>query len=230
MDLLIRGGRVIDPASGTDDRLDVLIAGDRISQVGRDLARQSPDTRIIEASGLVVCPGLIDLHTHLREPGYEHKETLETGLEAAVAGGFTAVACMPNTDPVNDNPAITHYLVSRARQVGKARLFPVGAITKGLEGTQLAEIGEQRKAGTVAISDDGRSVMNSQVMRRALEYARIFDIPVISHCEDRNLSGDGVMHEGLVATELGLKGWPAAAEEVMVSRDLALAELTGSRL
>lgn len=230
MDLLIRGGRVIDPAGGIDDLLDVLIADDRISRLGKNLSERSPDTQIIQASGMVVAPGLIDLHAHLREPGYEHKETLQTGLEAAVVGGFTSVACMPNTDPVNDNPAVTHYLISRARQVGKARLLPIGAITQGLGGGRLAEIGEQRKAGTVAISDDGRPVMNSEVMRRALEYAGMFGMPVISHCEDLNLSGGGVMHEGWVSTELGLKGYPTAAEEVMVSRDLTLAELTGSRL
>jgi dihydroorotase len=177
-----------------------------------------------------VLPGFVDLHVHFREPGFEYKETIQSGAAAAVAGGFTTVCCMPNTNPVNDNQAITEFIVDRAREAGLANVLPIGAITKGSEGKELAEIGDLRRAGCVAISDDGRPVMNSLVMRRAMEYALAFDVPVIDHCEDLHLSEGGCMNEGLVSTELGLPGIPAAAEDVMVARNVALADLTGARL
>jgi dihydroorotase len=173
---------------------------------------------------------LIDIHTHLREPGYEYKESIESGSAAAVAGGFTSIACMANTNPVNDDAAVTEYILDKARAVGLAQVFPIGAVSVGLAGERLAEIGELKQAGVVGISDDGKSVMNSQLMRRALEYAGMFGLPVISHCEDTNLAAHGVMHEGRVSTELGLRGIPAQAEDIMVARDIALAELTGGRL
>jgi dihydroorotase len=192
--------------------------------------KASPDLRVIDARGALVVPGFIDLHVHLREPGYEYKETVLTGVASAVAGGFTTVCCMPNTSPVNDNQSVTELILDRARAAGLARVLPIGAITKGSKGEELAEIGELHRAGCIAISDDGRPVMNSQVMRRAMEYSRAFDAPVVDHCEDLGLSEGGCMHEGLISTRLGLQGVPAAAEEVMVARDLQLAELTGARL
>jgi len=246
MRMLIRGGRVIDPSSGLDDYLDVLIEGRKITQLGKNLSlpylRPSPknlsaievdeqsDTIIIHAEGKIVAPGFIDIHTHLREPGYEYKETIQSGLEAAVAGGFTSIACMANTNPVNDHRSITDYILVRAQEANNAHLFPIGAITRGLRGETLTDIAEQKMAGIVALSDDGHSIMNSEVMRRAMEYAQMFQLPIISHCQDHNLTQDGVMHEGFVSTCLGLKGMPAAAEEIMVARDIALAQLTGSQL
>jgi dihydroorotase len=236
---LIRGGRVVDPSAHLDGVMDVLIDAGKIVAVGGDaLATGWPragsprDTplEVIEARGLLVVPGLVDIHTHLREPGYEYKESIESGSAAAVAGGFTAIACMANTDPVNDDAAVTEYILDKARAVGLAQVFPVGAVSVGLAGERLAEIGELSQAGVVGISDDGKSVMNSQLMRRALEYAGMFGLPVISHCEDTQLAAHGVMHEGRVSTELGLRGIPAQAEEIMVARDIALAELTGGRL
>jgi dihydroorotase len=231
MKWLLRGARVVDPANGVDGRFEVLIDGDRV-------ARVAPEVPAAERSGAdvldlqpdwVVCPGFIDMHVHLREPGQEHKETIATGAAAAVAGGFTAVACMPNTDPVNDNASVTKFIVERA--VGAAaRVYPIGAVTKRLAGEQLAEIADLRAGGCVALSDDGRPVANALILRRALEYARMFDMPVIDHCEDPTLKGDGVAHEGFVAAVLGLRGIPAAAEDVMVHRDIALAELTGGRV
>src|SRR2546422_6162707 len=192
--------------------------------------KADPSTTIIDARGKLVLPGLVDLHVHLREPGFEYKDTIQTGTAAAVAGGFTSVCCMPNTSPVNDNQSISEFILEQARLAGKARVFPVGAITKGSEGKELAEIGELRHAGCVAISDDGRPVMNSLIMRRAMEYALAFDLPVIDHCEDLHLSEGGCMNEGLVSTQLGLPGIPSAAEDVMVARNLAIAELTTARL
>ncbi len=186
--------------------------------------------RVMDATGLVVCPGLIDMHVHLRQPGREDKETIATGTLAAARGGFTAVCCMPNTDPVNDTRSVTEFILDTAKREGAVQVYPVGAITKGLKGDELAEIGELFEAGCVAISDDGRPVMNAELMRRAMEYAAMFDLPVIPHCEDLNLSGRGVVHEGLIATELGLGGIPSASEAAMVARDLLLAELTGARL
>jgi dihydroorotase len=189
-----------------------------------------PPLEVIDARGLLVVPGLIDIHTHLREPGYEYKESIESGSAAAVAGGFTAIACMANTHPVNDDAAVTEYILKKARAVGLVQVFPIGAVSVGLAGERLAEIGELSQAGVVGISDDGKSVMNSQLMRRALEYAGMFGLPVIAHCEDTQLAAHGVMHEGRVSTELGLRGIPAQAEDIMVARDIALAELTGGRL
>jgi dihydroorotase len=237
--ILIRGGRVLDPCTTLDAEVDILIDAGKIAHIGPDAAEAAwrlhglatqPPLEVIEAQGLLVVPGLIDIHTHLRDPGYEYKESIETGSAAAVAGGFTSIACMANTNPVNDHAAVTEHILDKARSVGLAQIFPVGAVSVGLAGERLAEIGELKQAGVVAISDDGKSVMNSQLMRRALEYAGMFGLPVISHCEDTYLSAHGVMHEGRVSTALGLHGIPAQAEDVMVARDIALAELTGGRL
>lgn len=225
--LLIAGGRVIDPESGSDGLADVLIRDGRIESVGTGL--QDPDARRFDASGAIVAPGFIDMHVHLREPGIEHAETIETGARAAAAGGFTSICCMPNTAPVNDSPTVTSYIVQRAREVAAVNVFPIGAITKGSLGEELAAIGSMREAGIVAISDDGRPVMNARVMRRAMELAHSLDIPVIDHCEDLNLSAGGDMHEGRESVRLGLGGIPSASEDVMVARDLLLAELTGAR-
>jgi dihydroorotase len=238
MDVLIRGGRVIDPTQGIDNHLDVWIADGKIAALAPDLRSRVPATsanpaqatRVIEARGCIVAPGFIDMHTHLREPGFEYKETIATGLAAAAAGGFTAVAAMANTHPVNDTPAVTEFMLRRAATVRGTRLFPVGAVSVGLQGKELAEIGGMRSAGIVALSDDGMPVMNARLMRRALEYGRMLGLPVLSHCEDHELSSHGVMHEGVVSTALGLPGTPAAAENVMVYRDLQLAALTGAHL
>src|SRR5512140_1651718 len=227
--LFIEGGRVIDPASGVDGVRTVVIREGRMAEVAERVERPR-DVPSIDAHGKWVVPGLIDVHTHLREPGQEYKETIETGVRAAVAGGFTAVCAMPNTSPVNDNASVTELVLKRAAAAGLARVYPVGCISKGQKGEELAEYGELRTAGCVAVSDDGRPVMSSGRMRRALEYARAFDLPVTAREEDLALVGKGVMHEGAAATRLGLKGIPAAAEEVMVLRDVALAELTGGRL
>ena len=188
------------------------------------------DWTMIDAAGLIVCPGFVDMHTHLREPGYEYKETIQTGTIAAAAGGFTSIACMANTNPVNDNASVTRYILKKAAEEGVVNIFPVGAISKGLHGETLADIGELKEAGCVAISDDGKPVMNSSFMRLAMEYAKPFNLFIISHAEDAGLATDGVMNEGLVATKLGLKGLPNAKEDIMVARDIALAELTGARL
>ncbi len=230
MRILIEGGRVIDPANKVDDVLDVLIEDGRIAAVGpKHSARDAaPPDRVLEAGGKVVCPGFVDLHVHLREPGREDKETVATGTRAAARGGFTSVCCMPNTHPVNDNQSVTEFILDRAKREGSVNVFPVGAITKGQQGEELAEIGELVRAGCVAISDDGRPVMNAEIMRRALEYASMFGVPVIQHAEDLHLTGKGVMHEGLVSTELGMRGIPAASEAIIVARDILLAELTGS--
>lgn len=228
MTILIRGGQVIDPGR-FNAVADVLIEDGKIVAVGQKLTPPRAAT-LVEAKGRLVLPGFVDLHVHFREPGFEYKETIQSGAAAAVAGGFTTVCCMPNTDPVNDNQAITEFVLDRARAAGLANVLPIGAITKGSEGKELAEIGDLRRAGCVAISDDGRPVMNSLVMRRAMEYALAFDVPVVDHCEDLHLAEGGCMNEGLVSTELGLPGIPAAAEDVMVARNVALAELTGARL
>ena len=208
---------------------DVLIDEGRVVAVGPHLKVPAGATKI-DATGRLVLPGFVDLHVHFREPGFEYKESIQSGAAAAVAGGFTSVCCMPNTNPVNDNQAITEFMLDRARAAGLANVFPIGAITKGSEGKELAEIGDLRRAGCVAISDDGKPVMNSLVMRRAMEYALAFDVPVVDHCEDLHLAEGGCMNEGAVSTELGLPGMPAAAEDVMVARNVALAELTGARL
>lgn len=226
--ILIKGGRVIDPGRWNGPA-DVLIEQGTIARVGPNLS--APEhARVIQAAGRLVLPGFVDVHVHFREPGFEYKETIESGTAAAVAGGFSSVCCMPNTNPVNDNQSITEFILERAKTAGQANVFPIGAITKGSEGKELAEIADLRRAGCVAISDDGRPVMNSLVMRRAMEYALAFDIPVVDHCEDLHLSEGGCMNEGLVSTELGLPGIPSAAEDVMVARNLSLAELTGARL
>ncbi len=223
---LLKGGRVVDPANGRDGVFDVLIDGDRIARVGRDLPVDGDATLIEIPSGLVVCPGLIDMHVHLREPGQEHKETVATGTAAAAAGGFTAVACMPNTDPVNDNAGVTEYILKKAAGANLARVYPIGAVSRGQKGEQLADIAELKQAGCVAITDDGHPVATAMLMRRALEYTRMFDMPVIEHCEEQTLKGDGVAHEGFQASALGLRGIPGEAESIMALRDISLAELT----
>jgi dihydroorotase len=229
MNILIKNCHIIDPANNVDEKLDLLVADGKIAKLAKPGSITANEAQVIDASGKLVVPGLIDLHVHLREPGYEYKETVATGTAAAKAGGFTAVCCMPNTNPVNDNRSVTELILSQAAK-GSSRVFPIGAITKGSRGEELAEMGELHEAGCVGISDDGRPVMSSAVMRRAMEYARIFDIAVVSHCEDAGLAARGVMNEGFVATELGLRGIPNAAEDVMTGRDISLAELTGARL
>jgi dihydroorotase len=224
---LLKGGRLVDPVNGRDGVFDLLVDGDRIARVGRDLHVDGAVAVVEIPSGLVVCPGLIDMHVHLREPGQEHKETVATGTAAAVAGGFTAVACMPNTSPVNDNAGVTEYILKKAAEANLARVYPIGAVSRGQAGEQLAEIGELRQAGCVAITDDGRPVATAMLMRRALEYAGMFGMPVIEHCEEQTLKGDGVAHEGFHASALGLRGIPGQAESIMALRDIALAELTG---
>ncbi|HMU31486.1 MAG: dihydroorotase [Nitrospira sp.] len=226
--ILIKGGHVIDPGR-VNGIADVLIENGKIAAVGQKLAAPAGAT-VIQAGGQLVLPGFVDLHVHFREPGFEYKETIQSGTDAAVAGGFTTVCAMPNTNPVNDNQAVTEFMLERAKAAGTANLYPIGAITKRSEGKELAEIGDLRRAGCVAISDDGKPVMNSLVMRRAMEYARAFDVPVVDHCEDLHLSEGGCMNEGLISTELGLPGIPSAAEDVMVARNVSLAELTGARL
>jgi len=227
--LLIRNGRVIDPSQELDQGMDVLIDDGHVAGLGERL-EVSAETPTLDAAGLVVAPGFIDLHVHLSEPGFEYKETIASGCRAAVAGGFTAVCCMANTDPVNDDPAVTRFIRERAEDAGLARVYPVGALSKGLQGAELAEIGEMVREGAVAVSDDCTPVANAQLMRRALEYSRSFGIPVAAHPEDRSLSGGGLMNEGAASTRVGLGGMPAASEEIMVARDLLLAELTGGRL
>jgi dihydroorotase len=227
--LLIRGGRVVDPSQKLDARLDVLLAGNTVAQLGEAL--EAPDdAEIVEASGLVVSPGLIDVHVHLREPGGEHKETIASGAASAAAGGITAVVAMPNTDPPIDDPAAVGFVFAEGLRSGGARVWPTGAITLGQKGERLTEVGELIDAGAVAITDDGRPVANAGLMRRALEYALTFDLPVAVHEEEPTLSAGGVMNEGLISTRLGLTGIPNAAEDVMIARDLMLAELTGGRL
>ncbi len=224
--LLIQGGRVVDPASKFDGAADVLIRDGKIKKIGQGL--KADGVLVFDAKGAIVAPGFIDMHVHLREPGIEHAETIETGSKAAAAGGFTTICCMPNTQPVNDSAMVTSYIVQRAREVAPVNVFPIGAITKGSKGEELAAIGSMHEAGIVAISDDGRPVMNARVMRRAMELARTLNIPVIDHCEDLNLSSGGDMHEGPESVRLGLRGIPSASEDVMVARDLLLAELTGA--
>ena len=227
--LLIRGGRVIDPSQALDSVLDVLVLDGRIAAIG-DALRSPEGARELDASGLTVTPGLIDVHVHLREPGGEHKETIATGSRAAAAGGFTAVCAMPNTDPVVDDPAGVGFVLAQRAAAGAARVYPMGAISRGQEGRRLAAVGEMVEAGAVGITDDGNPVMDSGLMRRALEYAQAFDVPVADHPEDLGLSAQGVMNEGLVSTRLGLKGKPNASEDVHIVRDLLLAELTGGRI
>jgi len=224
---------VVDPASKTDAVMDLLIADGRIAErrePGQGRAAAPAGARVLDASGLWVCPGLVDIHVHLREPGQEHKESIETGTRAAAAGGFTSIACMPNTDPWNDGLSVTEYIVAESRRRGVVNVYPIGCVSKKGQGEELAEIGDMVRSGAVAVSDDGRPIGNSHLLRMALEYTKIFGIPVIDHCEDRNLSASGVMHEGYVSTVLGLKGIPAASEEVAVATDLAVAAMTKGRL
>jgi len=226
--VLIRGGRIIDPANQRDEIVDVLIQGSKITRMGLNL--DAKGSQIIDAKGKIISPGFIDVHTHLREPGFEYKETIRDGMAAAAAGGFTGICCMANTFPVNDSQSITELILKKARANGKVHVYPIGAVTKGLEGKELSEMGELMEAGCVGFSDDGKPIINAQVMRRALEYSKAFDMPIIAHCEDEDLFGEGVMNEGGVATSLGLQGIPNACEETMVARDIILAELTGGRL
>lgn len=228
MKILIKGGRVIDPRNNIDEVTDVFIDKGVISEIGTDHDLDGLEINIIDAAGKIVAPGLVDMHCHLREPGFEYKEDIESGTKSAAMGGFTSVACMPNTNPVIDNEAVVEFIKSKAASVGSVNVYPIGAISKGLEGKELAEIGEMKFAGVVAISDDGRPVVESGLMRRAMEYAGMFDVTVISHCEDIGLAAGGSMNEGYVSTALGLKGITRAAEEVMVSRDILIAEATNT--
>ena len=218
---------MVDPASDTDKPANVLIQDGVIAAVGAGI--DAPGAEILDATGLIVAPGFIDMHVHLREPGFEHAETIETGARAAAAGGFTSICCMPNTLPVNDSATVTSYIVERARKLAVTNVFPIGAITRNSAGEELAAVGSMKAAGVVAISDDGRPVMNARVMRRAMEFAGSFDLPVIDHCEDLNLSAGGDMHEGYESVRLGLRGIPAGSEDVMVARDILLAQATGAR-
>jgi dihydroorotase len=220
--ILIRGGRLIDPKNAIDGRYDVLVDGPVIEAISRNIGKVDSRTKIVDASGLIVAPGLIDVHCHLREPGFEYKETIKTGTMAAARGGFTTIACMANTDPVNDSRSVTEFIIDRAHAEGVCKVLPCGAITKGLKGEELSEIGEMFEAGIVAISDDGKSVRKAGLLRKALEYAKTFKLPVISHCEDDTLSG-GCAHEGLASLLSGLEGVPAIAEEIIVGRDIAIA-------
>lgn len=228
MKLLIKNGIVVDPANKTEEKLDVFVANGKIFKIGRNISDR--DAMIIDAKNCIVAPGFIDMHTHFREPGFEYKETIESGSRAAAKGGFTTVACMPNTSPAIDSQALVEFINLKSKQVGLVDVHAIGTITKGREGKELSPIGELVKAGAVAISDDGSSVMNAEILRRALEYAKMFNIPVIEHCEDPDLAGEGVMNEGYYSTLLGLKGIPKAAEEVIVARDILLARETGGRL
>jgi dihydroorotase len=230
MKRLLKGGRVVDPASGMDGEYDVLIEGDRVERVAKAIPVEAGVAVVDVPRGFLVVPGLIDMHVHLREPGQEHKETIATGTLSAVAGGFTAVACMPNTSPVNDNAGTTEFMLKRAAEANLARVYPIGAVTRGSKGEQLADIAELHAAGCVAITDDGHPVATALIMRRALEYTRMFDMPVIDHCEDQSLKADGVAHEGFHAAALGLKGIPGEAEGIMVARDVMLAGMTGGHV
>ena len=230
MRLLIKNGYVIDPANGVNTGRNLLIEDGRVVGLSSHSDSIPPDTEVFDATGLIVAPGFIDMHVHLREPGQEYKETIASGAAAAVAGGFTTVCAMPNTSPVNDNAAVTRFVIEQAERAGLADALPIGSITKNSEGTELAEMGEMKDAGIVAVSDDGRPVPNAGIMRRAMEYARGFDLPLIDHCEDKSLARGGAMHEGHWSIVLGMRGMPAAAEEVDAIRDCALAELTRARV
>lgn len=227
MKTLIKNGKVYDSKNGLDGKYDILIEGNKIFEINKEIKNQGYE--VIDAEGKIIIPALIDMHTHLREPGFEEKETVKTGCEAAAAGGFSAVAAMPNTKPIADNPAVVEHLKLKSEKAA-VRVYPIGSITQDSKGEVLSEIGTLAKTGVKALSDDGNPVMNSEIMRRAMEYASAFDLPIIDHCEDENLSQDGVMHEGYYSTIFGLKGIPAAAEEIMVARDIVLAEMTGIHL
>jgi len=230
MGVLIKNGRVIDPSQSLDMVSDIYVQKDRVREISERIDTPRKSDTVIDASGQIVAPGFVDIHVHLREPGYEHKETIKTGCLAAAAGGFTSIVCMPNTNPINDNASVTEYILLKARTEGIVNVFPIGAITKGEKGKELADIGEMCEAGCVGISDDGMPVTDSGLMRKAMEYVKPFGIPVITHAEDTGLSAGGVMNEGFVSTELGLRGIPAASEEVGVVRDIILCELTGTPL
>jgi dihydroorotase len=223
--LLLKHGRVIDPASATDDRLDVLLENGRVAAVDREIAAE--DATLLDLSGMIVCPGFLDIHVHLREPGQEWKETIESGTRAAARGGFTGVACMPNTEPVNDCRAVTEFIMARSAEQGSVPVYPIGCVTKGQKGKELAEMEDMLDAGACAFSDDGMPVYSPLMMRRALEYSKIFNVPIIDHCEDHALVDGGVMNEGATSTSLGLRGWPNSAEDIMVQRNVVLAEDTG---
>src|SRR6185312_5194396 len=225
--LVIKNGRVVDPAQGLDRISDIAIENGLIREIAEDI--DATGSEVFDASGLVVAPGFIDMHVHLREPGFEHAETIETGSRAAAAGGFTSICCMPNTEPINDNATVTSYIVDRARRFGVVNVYPIGAITKSSAGEELSSMASMKQAGIIAISDDGKPVMNARVVRRAMEYARALDLPLIEHCEDLHLSANGDMHEGLQSIRLGLRGIPRSSEDVMVARDIILAEVTGVR-
>ncbi len=228
MKLLIKGGTVIDPADKTEEKIDILVESGKISKTGKSI--KADGAAIIDALGLFVMPGFVDMHVHFREPGHEYKETIESGSRAAVKGGFTTVCCMPNTDPPIDNQAMVEFINMKAKEVGLIDVLAIGAITKGRQGKELSPMGELYSAGAVAVSDDGSSVMNAEILRRAMEYSSMFDMPVIEHCEDPDLSGDGVVNEGYISTLLGLPGDPKAAEEVIAARDIILAKEFGGRL
>jgi len=227
MRLLLKGGRIVDPSQGLDKVADLLIEDGRIAEIGSVTSKAD---QVEDVSGKVVVPGLIDMHVHLREPGFEYKEDIATGTRAAVAGGFTSVACMPNTNPVTDTRSVVEFILGRARDANLARVHPIGALTKDLKGEEIAEIGDMLEGGAVAFSDDAFPIENSGLMRRAMDYCAMFDAPVIVHCEDKTLSDDGYMNEGLLSTILGLKGIPREAEEIAIARNLMLAKLTGCRL
>ncbi len=229
MIILIKNSRVIDPKNHINETFDVLIKDGKIEKIGKSLKQKGNEDEVIDATGHILAPGFIDIHAHLREPGYEYKETIKTGTMAAVCGGFTSVVCMANTDPINDNKSITEYITKKAKLEGYCRVFPCGSITKGLNGEELSEIGEMYEAGIVAISDDGKSVRNAELLRKALEYTKIFNIPVISHCEDPDLS-KGYVHEGTVSLLTGLEAVPCIAEEIIVARDIAIARYVGSSI
>ena len=234
MTMLLKGGRVIDPSQKIDDILDLLIEDGKIAAVGRNLGddgkgkKKDSAVTVLDLKGKLVVPGLIDIHTHLREPGYEYKETIESGCEAAVAGGFTSIACMPNTNPVNDNRSVTEFILRQAQKANLANVYPIAAISKGSEGKMLTEFGDLKEAGAVGFSDDGKPVMNAALMKSALEYAHSMEMPIVSHCEDMQLSKGGVMNEGISSTELGMPGIPAISEDVMVMRDILIAEYVGT--
>lgn len=228
MRLLIKGGRIIDPANQRDEVADLLVEEGKIVRLEKEI--EVKDAQIIEAKDKIVAPGLIDVHTHLREPGYEYKETIATGTRAAAKGGFTTIFCMANTNPVVDNRAVVEFILKKAKEEGVVNLFPVGALSKNLEGKELAEVGEMKKAGIIALSDDGNCIENAYFLRRGMEYAKMFDLPVISHCEDKTLAEGGVMNEGYSSTLLGLKGIPSQAETIIIFRDISLSELSGCQL
>ena len=230
MKLLLKGGRVVDPVRGIDGAFDVLIEGDRIARIEAQISVGNETETIEVPAGFIVCPGFIDMHVHLREPGQEHKETIASGTASAVAGGFTAVACMPNTSPVNDNAGVTRLILQKAAEANLARVYPIGAVSRGQHGEQLADIAELREAGCVAVTDDGHPVATALLARRALEYTSMFGIPLIEHCEDPSLKAEGCAHEGARAAELGLKGIPGVAESIMAARDILLAEATGGHV